>query len=145
MTAAAGKLYTPDILALAVGLAAFPLSGDLPLRGSARSRSCGSSLELGLSLDSGQRVGQVGIRASACAIGQAAASIFANAAAGMAPDGVIAAQAQLAAWLAGTGELPDWPGIEALIPARDYPGRHGAIMLAWNAACSALSNPPPGG
>jgi NifU-like protein involved in Fe-S cluster formation len=34
--------------------------------------------------------------------------------------------------------MPDWPGIDLIAVARDYPARHGAIMLAWEAALSAL-------
>jgi hypothetical protein len=36
--------------------------------------------------------------------------------------------------------LPDWPDIQQIEPARDYPGRHGAIALPWKAALDALSN-----
>ena len=42
------------------------------------------------------------------------------------------------AWLAGDRQRPDWPGLEAIDAARDYPGRHGAIMLAWQAARELL-------
>jgi hypothetical protein len=38
--------------------------------------------------------------------------------------------------------MPDWPGIALLRRARDYPGRHGAILLAWDAALAALAEPP---
>jgi hypothetical protein len=34
--------------------------------------------------------------------------------------------------------LPDWPGLTAIAAARDYPARHGAIMLAWQAARQLL-------
>jgi NifU-like protein involved in Fe-S cluster formation len=53
------------------------------------------------------------------------------------------AHAALTSWLAGTGELPDWPGLSAIAPARDYPARHGAIMLPWTAAREALSSAAP--
>jgi hypothetical protein len=39
--------------------------------------------------------------------------------------------------------LPDWPGVEAIAAARDYPARHGAIMLPWTAARDALSSATP--
>jgi hypothetical protein len=35
--------------------------------------------------------------------------------------------------------MPDWPGLAAIAPAREFPGRHGAIMLPWTAARDALS------
>jgi NifU-like protein involved in Fe-S cluster formation len=134
--ASAAALYTPEVLALATSLAAYPLNDNLIFRGSARSQSCGSSLELGLALD-GDRISQVGLRAHACAIGQAAAAIFAKAAAGHAVQEIAAAEREVAAWLAG-GSLPAWPGIAAIAAAAAYPARHGAVLLPWRAALSAL-------
>ena len=131
---AAATLYTPEVLALATGLAAHPWDEALPLKGEARSASCGSTLALALALDRSGRIARVAVRAQACAIGQAAAGIFAAAARGRDADEIAAADAAIAAWLAGQGELPDWPGLGAIAPARDYPGRHGAVRLAWRAA-----------
>ncbi len=48
------------------------------------------------------------------------------------------ARQALAAWLTNDGAMPDWPGIALLEPARGYPARHGAILLAWDAALDAL-------
>lgn len=134
--ASAATLYTPDVLALATGLAGYPLTGDLPLLGQARSASCGSALELGLALEDG-RIARIGLRSHACAIGQAAAAIFAGAAIGLTPAAIAAAEREVAAWLAG-GALPAWPGIPTIAAAAAYPGRHGAVMLPWRAASSAL-------
>lgn len=143
MTArAAAKLYSPELLGLATGLAAFPLTDDLPLRAEARSRSCGSVIALGLALDETGRIAQIGMQVSACAIGQASAALLAQGVSGRDPGAVDAAAAALAQWLAGEGALPDWPGIAALAPARDHPGRHGALLLPWTAARTALSQGP---
>lgn len=135
---AAGKLYTPDLLALATDLARYPLDPALPLTGEARSRTCGSTIALGLSRGADGRIDRVGLRAHACAVGQAAAAIFAQGAPGRDRAGVASAHEALTAWLAGSGALPDWPGLAALASARDYPARHGAIPLAWTAALAAL-------
>ena len=131
-------LYTPEVLGLATGLAAFPWDETLPLQGEARSKSCGSTIALGLAVDADGRIERVAVRSSACAIGQAAAAIFAGAAGGRGADEVVAADTAIAAWLAGDAALPDWPGLEAIAAARDYPGRHGAIALAWRAARELL-------
>ena len=133
--ATVAALYTPEVLALATQLAQYPLADDLPLRGRARSQSCGSTLELGLALDK-NRIGRLGLRSHACAIGQAAAAIFAEAALGRSREEIAEAEGQLAAWLSG-GELPAWPGIAAIARAADYPARHGAVLLPWRAALSA--------
>ena len=134
----AAALYTPTVLALATSLANWPWDEDLPLQGSARSKSCGSTLALGLDTDAEGQISRIGLRAQACAIGQAAAAIFAEAATGL--DGAEIAEAENAirAWLAGEAALPDWPGMAELAPAQAYPARHGAILLAWQAARELL-------
>lgn len=132
-------LYTPAILAAAAGLAAFPHDPDLPSQGEARARTCGSHVAVALATDAKGRITHIGIRAHACAVGQAAAQVFAAAAAGQTRADLAAARAALEAWLAGTGDLPAWPGLDLIAPARAYPGRHGAILLAWDAALAALS------
>lgn len=134
----AAKLYTPDLLALAVQLARYPYDPALPLKGEARSRNCGSRIEIGLSSDIEGRIETVGMRVTACAVGQAAAAIFAERAIGQTGWEITAALAEIEPWLRGTGDLPDWPGFSALSPARDHPGRHGAILLPWKAAADAL-------
>ena len=143
--AGAERLYTPELLGLAVSLADYPADPALPLHGSARSRSCGSTLEGDFALDAEGRIERLGLRVRACAVGQAAAAIFARAASGRDAAEIEAAHAVLAAWLAEGGNPPDWPGIAALAEARGFPARHGAIMLPWTAARDALSSPPPGG
>ncbi|WP_230293522.1 iron-sulfur cluster assembly scaffold protein [Croceicoccus sp. Ery5] len=135
----AARLYTPQVLAAAVSLARFPLTDDLPLRGEARSASCGSVLTLGLATDGNDVITRTGIAAQACAVGQASAAIFAEHAAGMNAARIAAASRGLRAWLAGDAPLPDWPGLELIAPARAYPARHGAILLAWDAAEKALA------
>lgn len=134
----AARLYSPEVLALATRLAAFPLDEDLPLRGAARSPACGSRIELGLTCDAGGAITRIGLKAQACAIGQAAAAIFADAAVGRSRADLAATLAALEAWLAGAGDQPDWPGLAAIAPARDFPGRHGAMLLPWKAALEAL-------
>lgn len=134
----AAKLYTPELLALAVRLADYPLSADLPCQGEARSPSCGSTLTLGLACDRQGRIERLGLRAQACAVGQAAAATFADAAMGRDRTAIVEAESCLRKWLAGEGPEPDWPGIRMLAPARAYPGRHGAILLPWMAALRAL-------
>lgn len=132
-------LYTPQVLALAIELARYPLAEDLPLRGEARSRSCGSTIALGLAIDDAGAITRVGLRSHACAIGQASAAIFAGNAAGMRSEAVAEAHAAVKAWLAGEGDLPKWPGFGTIAAAREYPARHGAVMLPWDAALQALS------
>jgi NifU-like protein involved in Fe-S cluster formation len=141
--ARADKLYTPELLGLAVALAEFPPDLSLPLHGEARSKSCGSTLRADIAVESAGRIERLGLQVRACAVGQAAAAIFARASKGRTLSEIEDAHAAMTSWLAGTGELPDWPGLAAIAPARDYPARHGAIMLPWTAAREALSSAAP--
>lgn len=131
-------LYTREILALATSLAAWPLDASQQKRATVRSRSCGSTLSLGLETDEQGRIKKLGLTAQACAIGQAAAAIFAAGALGKDAAAIATTEQELLSWLGGQGSMPDWPGLEAIAPARAYPGRHGAIMLAWQAAQQLL-------
>ena len=134
-------LYTPQVLALAMGLARWPLGEDLPLVGEARSASCGSRLRVGLALDAAGGIARIGLSAQACAVGQAAAHVMAQAATGRTAADMIRAEHDIAAWLEQGAPMPDWPGLSDLAPVRDYPGRHGAFMLGWRAALAALGAP----
>lgn len=138
--ASSAALYTPEVLALATSLADHPLTDDLLLIGTARSPACGSTLTLGFALDAAGRIARVGLRAQACAIGQAAAAIFAQGAPGTDATQIAASVTALERWLGGEGPLPHWPGLEAIAAAQAFPGRHGAMLLPWRAALSALSS-----
>jgi len=140
--ASASALYSPALLGLAVELADYPLTAELALRGEARSRSCGSTLALGCTADTQGAIAAVGMRVSACAVGQAAAAIFAKEAHGRDADSLARSLAGVESWLAGSSGRPAWPGLEALDPALPHAGRHEAIRLPWKAALAALSKLP---
>lgn len=137
--ARAGGLYTPEILGSAASLAAYPFDPGHAHIGEARSRSCGSTMRLSLALDPAGCITQVGVLPHACAVGQAAASLFVAHATGCNSNEIVAAREALARWLSGEGGEPDWPGIALLTPALDFPARHPAILLAWDAALAAMT------
>ena len=136
----AERLYTPEMLAAAVELAQNPLFETATSVGSARSPTCGSTLEMNLLLGDDERIQRVGLRVRACAVGQAAAAIFVRHAAGRGADDIRWAHEAMTEWLSQAGPEPDWPDISLIAPARDYPGRHGAMLLPWKAAMAALSS-----
>ena len=141
----AERLYTPELLALTLKLTDFPFDESLPQAGSARSKSCGSTLSLGIGLDEHGTVARLGLRVHACAVGQASAALFAEAARGRPIAEIEQAARAMRQWIADEGPIPDWPGIAILEPARAYPARHGALMLPWDAALAALSSTPANG
>ncbi|NNC53817.1 MAG: iron-sulfur cluster assembly scaffold protein [Erythrobacter sp.] len=135
-----GALYSPALLGLAVELAEYPYDKNASLIGEARSRSCGSTLAV--SFEPG--FGNLGLKVTACAVGQASAAIFARHAEGRDPEEIAQVTAAIEEWLSADGPQPEWPDIAMLEAARAYPARHGAILLPWKAALDALSNDAAG-
>ena len=138
-------LYSREILALAVALGETPRLADAARSGERRAPLCGSRVALDLDIDAAGHVARVGLAVEACALGQAAASLFARGAAGRDSRALTAAHAALAAWLTGSSDtLPDWPGIAALAPARPYRARHAAILLPFALAADLAGVPATG-
>ncbi|WP_100258842.1 iron-sulfur cluster assembly scaffold protein [Qipengyuania seohaensis] len=129
-----GTLYSPAFLSLAVELSRYPYDDMAPFQGQATSRTCGSSIRL--SFDDDLR--SVGLQVTACAVGQAAATIFARHCANRNAADMAAMPGAIGAWLDGITAMPEWPDLEILQPAIAYPARHGAILLPWRAAVDAL-------
>ncbi|MGB3796748.1 MAG: iron-sulfur cluster assembly scaffold protein [Alteraurantiacibacter sp.] len=136
----AERLYTPEMLMAAVELANYPALASAPLHGSAKSVACGSTLHLDLILDNDEAIANLGMKVRACAVGQAAAAIFARHAAGRTATDIEETLNALTGWLEHGGSQPDWPDFSLIAPARDYRGRHGAMMLPWRAGIAALSS-----
>ena len=133
---AKAPLYSPQMLGLAVELARYPFRPDARFGGEARSTTCGSTLAI--SFD--DEFVPIGLKVTACAVGQASAAIFARHCAGKSKSEIIAAHVAITEWLGGDAPLPDWPDLDLIAAARDYPARHGAILLPWKAALGALSS-----
>lgn len=133
------KLYTPRLLGLAASLAAFPWDDRFSQTAEVHSRTCGSTIKLGLDLDSDGLIERVGMQVTACAVGQSSAAIMAQGIAGMDRAGLDSNFAAIDAWLSEKADLPNIPQFEALAPARAHSGRHEALLLPWKAAKEALS------
>ncbi len=134
-------LYTVEILRLAASLPE-PLTLER-VDGSdeARSPTCGSVVHTEVSLDEEGRVEAVSQQVHACAFGQASAALVASHATGRNREEVERALAAMSEWLKGGDELPVWPGVGALVPARARKSRHGAILLPFRALLAAMSKP----
>jgi NifU-like protein involved in Fe-S cluster formation len=104
-----------------------------------RSPICGSRVTVDVNLGPDGRVSEAGMLVRACALGQASSSLLAGNVIGRTPEELAAARDALTGWLAREGELPDWPGLDALSPALDYHARHASIRLAFEAAADAAS------
>jgi NifU-like protein involved in Fe-S cluster formation len=132
-------LYTTEILRLAASL---PIVGIVTPHGSgeARAVTCGSRVQTAVTLD-GDRVAAVSQRVQACAFGQASAALVQAGAVGRTRGEIADARAVLGEWLSGGRESPgNWPGLAALSPARSRTGRHGAMVLPFDALLAALDD-----
>ncbi len=136
----ASKLYTPQLLGLAASLANYPLGNASQFIGDARSRTCGSSIELAIDCREDGAISRIGMQVTACAIGQASAAIMAADVQGRSAADIVTKTHEVERWLSGGADMPDWPGFDALTPALEHPARHGALMLVWKAASNALSS-----
>jgi NifU-like protein involved in Fe-S cluster formation len=105
------------------------------------SRICGSQLTLDLRFDEAGRIADLGMDVSACALGQASASVFARHAIGADQSEVEGARASLKAMLQQGGAAPSgrFSELEVLAPAASYRQRHGSILLAFEAAVEAMA------
>ncbi len=131
-------LYNRDILRLAASLVAGDRLDKPDGMAEARSPICGSRIHAEVRLGSNGTVEAIALRANACALGQASAAIVRANATGSALDTLAAIRAGLAAALSGKGDMPvDWPELSLLSPARDYPSRHAAILLPYDAVLAA--------
>jgi len=132
-------LYTPEISALALGN---PYPERLP-QGAAtaerRSPICGSRVTVDVVLGADGRVEQVGTLVRACLLGQASSTLMAQHVVGRTPAELASARDELTEWLAGTGPMPDWPGINIFTPGLKLTARHPSIRLAFEAAAEAAA------
>ncbi len=135
------QLYSRRILALATDI---PHLGRLSAPdGSAmrRSMQCGSSVTADVVLQDG-RVADFAQEVRACALGQASAAVLGAVAIGRDQSELQTAHDALRVMLKNGGPAPAAPfdGLEALLPAREFPNRHASIMLAWQAILGAIDD-----
>ena len=131
-------LYTVEILRLAASLPEPQRLERVDGASSERSPTCGSTVTSEVQLNDG-RVVALSQTVTACAFGQASATLVGQQAPGRDREEVQVALDELAAWLSGQrADPPAWPGYDALAPARSRTGRHGAILLPLRALLAAM-------
>ena len=141
MAPVTAALYNRDILRLAASIPHQRRLDRPQASASKRSPLCGSRVAVDVVLDSQGRIVELGQEVSACALGQASASLLGAHALGR--DGVQLAGARdaLASFLAGSRDDPgDWPGLDIFRDARPYSARHPSILLAFEAAAEAVAD-----
>jgi NifU-like protein involved in Fe-S cluster formation len=130
-------LYNTQILRLAATIPHHERLTDPMATSEKRSPICGSRVTVDVDVDGEGRVSNVGLLVRACALGQASSSLLAANVIGRSAPELAAARDALAAWLAGEGPLPEWPGFDLFEPALPHSARHASIRLAFEAAAEA--------
>ncbi len=135
------KLYSARILALAADIPHLGRLEEPDASVTRRSPLCGSSVTVDVCVADG-RLTALGQDVKACALGQAAAAITAEASEGATLESVQKGRDQLKAMLKGKGGVPDAPfdGFEVLTPAVEYKNRHASILLSIEALAEAMGS-----
>lgn len=137
--------YSRDVIALAASIPHLKRLNAPQASVRKVSRLCGSEVTLDMNLADG-RVSEIGWDISACALGQASASILGSAIIGANRTHLAEGLDTLNALLKGTPVQDESPfaALRVLEPASGYPARHGSIRLAFEAALEAFDRASAG-
>lgn len=133
-------LYPTALLRLAANIPHLGLLDPADGLATKRSMVCGSEVTVSVRLDRAGLIGELGLEVEACALGQAAAAIFAHNAMGASLEQIVAARDGLEAMLKAGAPAPlgRFADLAALEPVRDYPRRHASTLLALKAGAMAV-------
>lgn len=133
-------LYNRDILRLATSLVTGDRLTDPDGSAEVRSPLCGSRMQADVVITDDGKLRGLALRANACALGQASAAILMQNAVGMAVADIAKLRDGVAQALQQAGDMPScWPELALLAAATDYPSRHAAILLAYDAILAAAA------
>ena len=136
------ELYTERLMAFCHDVAAPRRLNAPDASVHMRSRLCGSTVTIDVTMDPEDRVADLGFDVHACSLGSAATAILAKHAVGSDAGTLAAVREAVRSMLDGAEEIevPDgWDDIAVLAPARDTRSRHSAIMIAFDAANKAVA------
>lgn len=134
-------LYTRDILRLAVSIPHQQRLENPDGSAEQRSQTCGSVVAADVIIADDGVLLELGLMISACALGQASAAILGAEAIGRTASDIIHARSNLAAFFDGKAEFPGiWQDMDKLVVAKDHQGRHGAILLPYDALIAAFAD-----
>lgn len=135
----ASVLYSRDILRLAASLILDDHLENPDATAEMRSPTCGSRITAEIMTNAKRQIADLALRANACALGQASAAILRANAKGQDQAAILTVRAGLVKILKGEdAKLALWPGLEQFAVARDFPARHAAILLPYDAVLAAL-------
>ena len=134
-------LYTSDILRLAVSIPHQQRLEHPDGSAEQRSRTCGSVVTADVVITDDETLELLGLTINACALGQASAAILGAEAIGRTVGDIVRARSGLADFFEGKADFPgDWQNMDKLAVAKDHRGRHGAILLPYDALIAAFAD-----
>ncbi len=133
------QVYSSAILELAASMPHVGRLGTPDGSATRQARLCGSVITVDVAVRQ-RHVSAFAQEVRACALGQAAASLFGRVVVGASVDEIRAVRDAMAAMLKEGGPPPAgrFAGLSVLEPVRDYRARHGSVMLVFEATVAAL-------
>ncbi|MGB0126508.1 MAG: iron-sulfur cluster assembly scaffold protein, partial [Rhodocyclaceae bacterium] len=90
---------------------------------------CGDRVTMEVRVGDG-RVIALAHQTRGCLLCRASASLIGLRASGLAREELVRAAADVESLIAAAGTVPpEWPELESFLPARNYPSRHGCVLL----------------
>ena len=134
-------LYSRDILRLAVSIPNEKRLIDADGTAECQSKTCGSRVAVDVLIADNGTINELGIEVNACALGQASAAILSREAIGKTRKQIEEARTQLQLFLTGSSpNIGTWEKMELLEPVIDHKGRHGAVLLPYDAILEAFTD-----
>jgi NifU-like protein involved in Fe-S cluster formation len=134
-------LYNRDILRLATALEAGDRLQNPDGTAECRSPICGSRIAADVNLKNDGVIAEIALRANACALGQASAAILRSNAVGVDMAAIANIRDDIEMALKKQRDMPQtWHDLAILTPAREYPSRHAAILLPYDALLAAAEH-----
>ena len=134
-------IYTRQILSLAANI---PHLGRLPRADATamtHSKLCGSVITVDLVIEDG-KVREFAHEVQACALGQASAAVMGRLVLGATVEELFAVRKAMRCMLK-EGSVPPvgrWEALAVFEPIRDYPARHGSVLLTFDAVIAAFAS-----
>lgn len=137
-------LYNRDILRLASQLQAGQMvqaENAILVQASKSAQICGSQIDVQVALDADHHIKDAVFKVQSCALGQASAALLIEYMHGHNIASLQNMRGAVCALLnSENAQIADYPKLEILSIARDYPARHAAILLPYDALLLALGN-----
>lgn len=131
------QIYSPELIALSASVPEERRLENANFSAAAISPVCGSKVTIDLSVAEG-RIGDFGFTLEACALTRAVVAMMDRHIRGKTPAEIKEIRAKMESLLRGDVQDSAWPEMPLFAAAKDYPSRHNALMLPFEAVEKAF-------